>query len=1206
MKKNYLLLTLFVFYFNVAQNPAQIDLSFDFRDNVPLMHHKPKKIIELPNGKFLVLFNPIYTQGAIMGYSQYGNNYYEGALMYRLNSDFTIDETFTKPICSVGQTGYLIKDFDVQSDGKIIIVGYFTSINSIPCYNIARLNVDGSLDDTYITLNSQNFNYPSYTSITAVKVMANDQMIIGGKFWFSSGLSSSNNFLKLNSNGTRDYTFKTYNGGGLPSNSVSTVSDYLEVTSLDVDSSGRILYIISRNTADNYGRIFQNGNKDTTFLFGSNPVPSPSVSTILNRRIKALYNGKILVLSPNSFKRLNSDGTIDDSLPVINNAVSFDVESNSDEIYVCLNSSNINKISSTGNVLAQTLSDELTYPTNVFVLASGDIMSNIASQNKNFRFTKFDGNDLLVMNEESSLYKGRGILKNSNDELLILGTSQFRGLMKHHNGIKLLNSDGTIIYNPVLAQGFSNPIALDPFGENNYFFKGVIQPDGKIVLVKVVDKYLGAPNGFSNFLIRLNPDFTLDNSFDGVVPFVTSKILDIALQDNGGILLCTSYGIIRLDSNGTFDSSFNYTMGSGTFNNQANSVKVLANGKILVGGNFTSLESSSIVLNKIARLNSDGTLDSSFQTNNMPNVSYVSSIDVQSDGKILLACSGNKLLRLLPDGDFDTSFVPYQENLPFSLSKVKVLSDDAMLVTLTKEATGSIPANSVLKKLKINGILDSSFDTGSGFNNLVYDIYEDGDNGLIVTGAFTKYDGTFVNGTIRLIGGNGYLITGRNILDSDLNGCSVSDGNYPYLKFNVNNSAFNSVFIPDQYGNYSMAVNEGIYTLTPEFENSTYFSILPSLITVDFPTDSSPYVQDFCITPIGNHPDLEVVLISLNNARPGFDSRYKLFFKNKGNQVQTGTVTVSFNDNVLDLISSNPVQSSQVSNELIYDFSNLLPMETREIDLIFNANAPTENPPLNGGDVLSFTATVSSLLTDDTPNDNIFELNQTVVNSYDPNDKTCLEGKNVTSEVIGEYVHYVIRFENTGTYNAQNITITDYIDTAKFDISTLQPLTGSHLFVTRISDSNKVEFYFQNINLPFQDGTNDGFVAFKIKTNTNLVVGDTFSNTANIYFDYNSAIVTNEYVSIIEQSLSNSDFNFDGDFKIYPNPTDDVLNLSYSQDQAIVVNNISIYNMLGQLVLVIPNAKTIQNIDVSKFSNGEYLVKIDTNKGITNTKFLKK
>ena len=52
---------------------------------------------------------------------------------------------------------------------------------------------------------------------------------------------------------------------------------------------------------------------------------------------------------------------------------------------------------------------------------------------------------------------------------------------------------------------------------------------------------------------------------------------------------------------------------------------------------------------------------------------------------------------------------------------------------------------------------------------------------------------------------------------------------------------------------------------------------------------------------------------------------------------------------------------------------------------------------------------------DEIPIDNIFNLTQTVVNSYDPNDKTCLQGKTVSSEVIGEYVHYLIRFENTGS-----------------------------------------------------------------------------------------------------------------------------------------------------------------------------------------------
>jgi hypothetical protein len=91
-----------------------------------------------------------------------------------------------------------------------------------------------------------------------------------------------------------------------------------------------------------------------------------------------------------------------------------------------------------------------------------------------------------------------------------MGISQFRGLMKHHNGIKLLNRNGTINYNQVLAQGFSNPNAYSPFGDRNYFSKGLVQPNGKVVLVKVTDSY---PNNqvnstsFFNFLICLSTQF---------------------------------------------------------------------------------------------------------------------------------------------------------------------------------------------------------------------------------------------------------------------------------------------------------------------------------------------------------------------------------------------------------------------------------------------------------------------------------------------------------------------------------------------------------------------------------------------------------------------------------------------------------------------------------------------------------------------------
>ena len=68
------------------------------------------------------------------------------------------------------------------------------------------------------------------------------------------------------------------------------------------------------------------------------------------------------------------------------------------------------------------------------------------------------------------------------------------------------------------------------------------------------------------------------------------------------------------------------------------------------------------------------------------------------------------------------------------------------------------------------------------------------------------------------------------------------------------------------------------------------------------------------------------------------------------------------------------------------------------------------------------------------------------------------------------------------------------IDLSKFDISTLIPTDASHSYITKISEGNKVEFIFENINLPFEDANNDGYIAFKIKTKPTLVVGDSFEN----------------------------------------------------------------------------------------------------------------
>jgi Leucine-rich repeat (LRR) protein len=451
-------------------------------------------------------------------------------------------------------------------------------------------------------------------------------------------------------------------------------------------------------------------------------------------------------------------------------------------------------------------------------------------------------------------------------------------------------------------------------------------------------------------------------------------------------------------------------------------------------------------------------------------------------------------------------------------------------------------------------------------------------------------------------GGTFYTIQGNNRYDEDNNGCSVADQQYPNLKLQIANGTNTVNMVCNESGAYHYDVQSGTYSITPVLENPSYFTVSPSNATVTFPTQASPFTQNFCITPNGSHPDLEISLLPIEVSRPGFDAIYKIIYKNKGNITQSGTVNLNFNDAVLDLVSASPTETTQTVNNISWNFANLLPFETREISFTLNVNSPMETPPVNGGDVLTYTATIVSAATDETPSDNTFVLNQTVVNSFDPNDKTCLEGTTITPDKAGEYIHYMIRFENTGTYPAQNIVVKDMIDTNKFDISSLVPMNGSHSFVTKVSEGNKVEFIFENINLPFDDANNDGYVAFKIKTVPTLVNGDTFSNTASIYFDYNFPIVTNTATTTIT-ALKNQDFEFSNYFKLYPNPVQHVLNIDVKE--TIAISSVSIYNTLGQLVLVVPNAQNTKAINVSNLTAGNYFIKINTDKGTSNTKFIK-
>ena len=450
-------------------------------------------------------------------------------------------------------------------------------------------------------------------------------------------------------------------------------------------------------------------------------------------------------------------------------------------------------------------------------------------------------------------------------------------------------------------------------------------------------------------------------------------------------------------------------------------------------------------------------------------------------------------------------------------------------------------------------------------------------------------------------GGEYYNINGVVTYDFNNDGCDPTETPVPHVEFNYTNEGITGSFFGTMNGDYLLYPQTGSTTITPVLENPDYFSIAPTSLTVNFPTDTNPFLQNFCVVANGVHPDLEIILISRSAARPGFDAEYQIFYTNNGNQILSGDITLTYMDTLMVFLLAMPDFDAQTTSTFSWNFTDIEPFETRVIDVSFNINAPTDTPPVEIDDTLIFTTSITPLVGDENPDDNIFELSQNVLGSFDPNDITCLQGKSVAPETVGDYIHYLIRFENTGTFAAENIVVRNDIDLLKFDMDSFRTVNGSHPFMTRV-DANKVEFIFEGVNLPFDDANNDGFVLYKIRTLPTLIEGDTFSNTAEIYFDFNFPIITNTFVTTIETQLGVKDFTNYNAIMIYPNPSDGELHIT-SQLQ---IETFEVLNMMGQTVIKKSKISNDNSVDISSLKTGNYFLKILSDKGLDYIRFIKK
>lgn len=448
-------------------------------------------------------------------------------------------------------------------------------------------------------------------------------------------------------------------------------------------------------------------------------------------------------------------------------------------------------------------------------------------------------------------------------------------------------------------------------------------------------------------------------------------------------------------------------------------------------------------------------------------------------------------------------------------------------------------------------------------------------------------------------GGSFNKVSGTVRFDMNNNGCSSTDPALPNsVHLNITDGAVSSGTFPTTDGTYLLYTLTGTNVLTTSLENPTYFTISPSTATITTTTLGNTQTQDFCITANGVHKDAEIVIVPIQFARPGFEATYKIVYKNKGNQILSGDLNFTYDDSVLDYVSSTVNPNIHTTGNLGWNYTNLLPFESRSFIITLHVNATTVTPPVNIGDLLNFTATINPISGDETPLDNVFAYNQIVIGAFDPNNKICLEGEVVASAKIGDYLHYNINFENTGTAAAENIVVKDVIDTTKYDINSLQIINSSHSVKTKITGNN-VEFIFQNINL---GASQYGNVVFKIKTLSNLTIGTTATNTANIYFDYNFPIQTNT-ASTTFQNLNSGQFVIDNSIAVSPNPTSSFVNINVDNNNTI--KSVQVFDIQGRLLetQLINDVKTA--INLSEKMTGIYFLKITSDKGSKIEKIVK-
>jgi uncharacterized delta-60 repeat protein len=668
----------------------------------------------------------------------------------RLNANGTLDNTFNPGSGlvegPVSANNPAVVTLVLQSDGKILVGGYFTAINGVARNGLARLNPDGSVDTTFDPGFGVSINDPTDAGrIASVAVLSNGQIMVGGAFR-SFNFVPRDGLVRLDANGSVDLTWGPAIGlqGGVPS-----------IDGMLVQADGKIVIsgafeVINNELRLGLARLTAAGEVDPGF--------NPDVDTGNGESYTLLgVQGDTRMIAFHQFN--DASGTFQRALARVNADGTFDPT-----YQVLLYPGEGNRF---------VLSD-FAFAPNGSVLVGGNFavdqagtqlgiaqLSASGAVNSTFH-PRFELAELFAyVNRVAAQADGRVLIGGSFR--LINGAE--RPLLAR------LNRDGSLdtTFAPVLE-------TTDP---RNAVGALLAQPDGMILVGGGFTKVNGITR---NGLARLNPDGTLDPTFDpGPGAGEGGGVSAVAVQPDGKVLVAGSFTefnrvqvpwMARLLTNGTVDLTFSpgFSDSCATcITPNIHSIGVLSNGTVMVSGDFNRVEA--FMFNGLVRLRPTGTADTAL----IPPITaeeQVIGMAVGADNRTTVAIitpdptgagSRARLLRVNPDGKIDPEFNPdiIEGDASASFPVAAMVQDIGGRLVLAGQFTkiGGVAREGVAR-LNRDGTLDTTFDAGPGFQTgvfaptgqagpLVKSMAWQPDGGIVVGGSFARVNNQLRLGLVR-------------------------------------------------------------------------------------------------------------------------------------------------------------------------------------------------------------------------------------------------------------------------------------------------------------------------------------------------------------------------------------------------------------------------------------------------------------------------